>query len=166
MFFLSGFFYLDWFFHYLLLQYSLSRWFVWTVIRAFQILSGEVLWQETVWWLLFVLHRGGSCDAFMFMENRGKTPVIPRLHSREHHREFGDVSYVVWRWRIANGAEAAFVSVQKHIVNRWCCRTSSAGTDEVNGGKKTQMVRRRHLYPSCMFGNRVATWYAQDVREL
>lgn len=136
LFFLSGFFYLDWFFHYLSPQYSLSQWFVWTVIRAFQILSGEVLWQETVWWLLFVLHRDGSCDAFMFMENRGKTPVIPRLRCREHRREFGDVSHVVWRWRIANGGEAPFVSEQKHIVNRWRCRTSSAGTDEVSGGKE------------------------------
>lgn len=157
--------YLDRFLHYISLQYSLSRWFVWTVIRVFQILSRGVLWQETLWWLLFVLHRGGSCDAFAFMENRGETSVVPRQRSPEHQQEFGDLWLDVRRRRIANAGKAPFVSVCKRKVNSWWSQ-DAVGCQEVNTGKKTQRVRRRHLVPSWTFSNKVVTWYVQDVKEL
>ena len=139
---------LDRFFHYISPQYSLSRWFVWTVIRAFQILSRGVLWRETLWWLLFVLYRGGSCDAFTFTENRGETSVVPRQRSPKHQREFGDVSLDVRRRRIANVGEAPFVSVWKSKVNSWRSQDALGCQEVSTGKKKTQGVRRRHFVPS------------------
>lgn len=92
-----------------------------------------------------------------FHREQRETSVFPRQCGPEHQREFGDVSLDVRRWRIANAAQAPFVSAWKRKVNSWCSQ-DAVGCQEVSTGKKTGSVRS-HLVPSQMFSHKVVTWH-------